>query len=605
MTIILETLQTQRCRQLLLLFVALLLVSLPARPAASPEMAAVMDDLVATLCAGRTAAEIDDLDQDTILAATTAEQRHVLATEHWVFEVDAPAIVSVMRDKAQQTPPFWLEEYGFEKTDMVARNEHNTYEVWQKAFPAGPVGLGINGFERHRPHYFVAVGPQDPDGTVNISNPRPDPREIYTFAPGSSIYHDWPGLVLTETPEELTGHHLLPTIRGRAREAELIGAFRETAHPASETPDMVVLTWSDDPQTTQTIQWRVASTVETDFAVYYREKDGAADAAWGATPSTSVLLDDRNIINEPRVLWHTATLEGLTPDTAYEYAIAETGTSPEEAYAAFHTAPAAKEPFSFFWMSDTHSNTESIPLLEAAWEKHPDVAFLTISGDLVGTGQQRDDWDMLFANYEDFLKHRPLVPSIGNHDAIDGLGSELYRTLMLLPDNGPEGFGRGKSFSIEYSNMLLISLDVTSSVPDQSAWLERTLRDSDAQWKVAVLHFPPYSLTHSYEEIQEEWGTLFDRYHLDIALAGHVHYYLRTHPMYGGEVVDSPAEGTVYLVSVAIPGRVRDFEQPDYVAMMDISGTHSCPAFVVEDNRLTMYAYTEDGGILDTFTIEK
>ncbi len=594
----------RRIGTLVFMFALSLAASQPAW-AASPPVAKVMDELVATLCAGRSAEESADLDDATILAALTPDQRRILATEYWSFDVSTPVVVSIMRDRAQKTPPFWLEEYGFEKTDLTARNEMYTYEVWRKAYPAGRVGLGINGFERHRPHYFVAVGPQQPEETVTITSVVPGPQEIYTFEPGASIYHDWPDLVLTDTPEQLTGGLLLPTIRGRAREAQLIGAFRETLYPASETPDMTVLTWSEDPETTQTIQWRVAEEVETEFRVFYRKKSDTPDNGWLSVVSASVLLEDRNIINNPRVRWHRATLRGLEPGTEYEYAIAEASAAPGLPAAVFRTAPAGDTPFSFLWMSDTHSNTASIPLLQTAWERHPDAAFLTISGDLVGTGQQRDDWDALFANYEDFLQHRSLVPSIGNHDAIDGLGSDLYRSLLWLPDNGPDGFERGKSYSLRYGNLLLVSLDVTSSVSDQTGWLEATLRDSNAHWKVAVLHFPPYALTEEYPEIQEEWGALFDRYHVDLALAGHVHYYMRTWPIRDGVQREAPDAGVTYVVSVAVPGRERVADKPEYAKVLDLTGANTCQAFVVEEDQLTMYAYTADGEILDSFTIEK
>ena len=576
-----------------------------APPLSSPQVAAVMDELVATLYSGYSAEALAALDTETILEALDPIQRHTLATEYWMFDVDVPVVVSVMRHEAQETPPFWLEGQGYEKTRMTVHNELYTYEVWQKLFPAGRVGLGINGFGRHRPHYFVAVGPQDEDAAVTVTPFIPEEQVQYRVEPGASIYHDWPGLVLTEIPEALAGHILLPTIRGRAREAQIIDAFRETPHPAGDAPDMVVLTWSDEPQTTQTIQWRLAPTATEDFHVFYRQKD-AADDAWQAAPSASRLLNDRNIVNDPTVRWHTATLRGLLPGTVYEYVIAEASATPEAAVAEFRTAPADNEaPVTFFWMSDTHSNTESIPLLQQAWERHPDAAFLTISGDLVGTGQERDDWDVLFANYEEFLKKRPLMPSIGNHDAIDGLGSELYRTLLHLPDNGPAHFERGQSFSLRYGNLLLISLDVTAPIAEQTDWLEATLRDSDARWKVAVFHFPPYALTQEYPDIQEEWVPVFERFDLDVALTGHVHYYMRTWPIRNGEAVECPDDGVIYLVSVASRGRVRDAEKPEYAKVFDASGMHTCQAFVVDGDTFTMYAYTETGEIFDSFTLEK
>lgn len=580
--------------------VALLLQGLGAWAAPAPSVAAVMDEVVPKLATTLGAAELAALDDAAILALLTPEQRRILASEYWSFTVNVPVLVSVVRDTEQKTAPFWLEEAGFTKTGGVVRNDSYTYEVWQKAFPAGPVGLGINGFDRHRPHYFVGVGPQQDGGTVEITGAVPGPQEVFQFAKGATIYHDWPDLVVTEMPAELAGHLLLPTIRGRAREAQLIEAFRQTPHPSSATPDMPVLTWGGDPKTTQTIQWRGAVTEKTSGVVYFREK--AVEGGWATAETESVeLLADRNILNDPRVMWFTATLRGLKPGTGYEYAIgAADGPGGE-----FRTAPDGQTPFSFLWMSDTHNRDESVPLLKTAWEKYPDAAFLTISGDLVGTGQQRDDWDRLFVNYADFLRQRPLVPSIGNHDAIDGLGSDLYRSLFRLPDNGPAGFKRGQSYSLRYGNLLLVSLDVTDDIAAQTAWLDRTLGETDALWKVAVFHFPPYALDEEYPDIVAEWGTLFDKHHVDLALSGHVHYYMRTWPTNGGKRVDSPEEGTVYLISVAVSGRPGPKLRPPRAEVADFSGVPTCQAFVVDGNRLTMNALTPDGAVRDTFTLEK
>ena len=569
-----------------------------------PSIAAVMDELAAALCEGHTASEVAQLNDAVILRALNPEQRRILSTEYWHFDVNVPVLVSVMRETGQAVAPFWLEEQGFIKTDFVVRNENYTYEVWQKPFPAGKVGLGINGFDRHRPHYFVGVGPQTAGDTVAISNAEPAPQQVYAFKEGASIYHDWPDLVLTEVPEVFKGHALLPTIRGRAREAQLIGAFRETAYPASNTPDMTVLTWSEDPKTTQTIQWRSSIAAAHRNRLWYRVKESGRSEPWMMAEAESEVLYDRAIINDRRVRWHTVTLRHLRPGTVYEYTL-EAPDQEETSGSEFRTAPEESAPFTFFWMSDTHNRPDNVPVLNAARGKHPDAAFLTISGDLVGTGQERDNWDQLFHNYADFLRETPLMPSIGNHDAIDGLGSDLYRSLLRLPDNGPAGLTRGQTYALRYANLLLISLDVTEDIAPQRAWLEETLRESDADWKIAVFHFPPYALEREYPDIEQEWCTLFDQYHVDLVLGGHVHYHLRTWPLNAGNRVEKSSNGTIYMISIAIDGPGEKGEPRDYVEKMNLDGQAVCVAFTVEATHLIMRAYTADGALYDTFTLEK
>lgn len=568
-------------------------------------IAEVMDVLVTTLCEGRSMEELAALDDAAIMETLTPEQRRILGEDYWRFDISGPAVVSVMRDVEQPVVPFWLEDRGFVKTELLVRNELYTYEVWRKSFPTGAVGLGINGFDRHRPHYFVGIGPDSPDTTVSVSNILPPREGPYVFDVGASIYQDWPDLTLTEVPEVLQGHWLLPTIRGRAREAQLLSVFRETLHPASETPDMIVLTWSDNPKTTQTVQWRTAETAPSKPRAQYRRHGQTAEAAWHVVEAETTGLYDRNIVNNRKVRWHRATFSGLLPDTDYEYLVGDADANETVGPFVFRTAPDTDRAFTFLWMSDTHSREESIPLLRQAWDKHPDTAFLTISGDLVGTGQQRDDWDLLFHNYAFFLRERPLMPSIGNHDAIDGLGSELYRTLLHLPDNGPDGFERGQSFSVRYGNLLLISLDVTDDIALQRPWLEATLRDSDALWKVAVLHFPPYALDREYPDIEHEWCSLFDQYQVDLALSGHVHYHLRTWPLKNGVRAESSEAGTRYLVSVAVPGRIYPTDTPEYAEVVKTDGKATCTAFTIDGSRLIMNSYAADGALYDALILEK
>ncbi len=162
----------------------------------------------------------------------TPGDRGVLATQYWHFEANVPVVVSVMRDVKQTEVPFWLSAAGFRKTDLIVANEEYEYEVWQKSFAAGRVGLGINGFASHRPHYFVCVKPEPTSAKLKLSHFFPADQQVTEMRAGAFIYEDWPDLVLTKVPDVLTGQRLLPTYRGRAREAQLVQAFRKTPFPS-------------------------------------------------------------------------------------------------------------------------------------------------------------------------------------------------------------------------------------------------------------------------------------------------------------------------------------------------------------------------------------
>lgn len=554
----------------------------------------------------------DTLDRDALLAldeaaiqrAMTPEEREALATEYWTFEVNVPVIVTVMRHVEQAVAPYWLDARGFERTEMRVRNESYEYEVWQKEFPAGRVGLGINGFDKHRPHYFVGAGPLNPGDTLDIRPVFPENQAVYDFSEGASIYHDWSELVVIAMPEALRGHKLLPTIRGRARDAHLIQGFRETPFPATETPDQVMLTWSGDPRTTQSVQWRTSVAV-SEGRVRYRPKTTAEDAAWNEIEAQREALEDLFILNERKAHRFSATMAGLEAGTEYEYTVGGPDGTAQSGPYTFSTAPSDDAPLTFLFTSDTHNSPVSGELMTGAFDRHPEAAFSIITGDLVGTGQYRDDWDRFFTYNADYLPKRPLLPSIGNHDVIDGLGADLYLSLFTLPENGAPDIEPQRSYTLRYGNTLIICLDACSSIEAQTPWLRKVLEETDATWKFAGFHFPPYAPVREYPDIEREWLPLFEEYHVDFVLSGHVHRHLRTHPLRGGQVMNSPAEGVIYLITVGVPGRPRGTERSKLAAAADTSGAPHYIRFAIDGKRLHAQTINADGRVLDEFHIEK
>lgn len=581
---------------LLVLFVAF---AAAAEPTVQETVARIADRLHAALDAEALLA----LDEATLAKYVTPEDRAVLATRHWEFDVDVPATVYVMREISQATTPFWLAESGFEKTDMtIAATEGDMkFEVWRKKFEAGHVGLGINGFDKHRPHYFVAVKANEAGKKPAITNARPAWQEVHDLAPGAFYYHDWSELGVAAVPDEMAGGVILPTMRGRAREAHFIGGFRKTDTPSSAAVDQIALTWNGDPRTSAAVHWR-ASADTASGAVRYRGR--GAGGEWQTAQATAQTIEDKFIVNDRVVKRFTAALTGLATGTEYEYCIAAgsgTWTEPE----TFKTAPEPGTPFTFVFLSDTHNRPETGALLAKATELYPETAFMTISGDLVGTGQYREDWDALFHISAEHFRRLPIAPAIGNHDAIDGLGADLYLAQFALPENGPEKLQTERAYSFRYGNALFIMLDVMSPIREQNAWLEDQLKNTGDAWTFVVLHFPPYSPDESEPEINKEWVPLFDKNGADFVLGGHVHHYVRTHPLKGGEPQASAADGTTYLVTVSVSGRDRPPRSHPRAAVMKSSQAALCNVFTVDADRVTMKVIDAEGNVHDEMDIRR
>jgi hypothetical protein len=585
---------------------SLLLVLCLCMPVFGQPIQDTMDQIVTRFYANLTPDELRSLNQGRVLKLLTDEERHTLATKYWSFEVNVPVVVSLMRSVDQAEVPYWIEEAGFKKTDGIVKNDVQTYEVWQKSFDAGRVELGINGFDRHLTVYFVCVGPQTPGATVEITNIFPKDTSVIEMKRGAWYLRDWNDLYIEELPDSLVGQQLLTTCRGRAWEAHLVGAFRTTPFPSSDKPDDVILTWSESPTATQTIQWRSSAEVTTGV-VRYREAN-APTVTWTETPATSALIEDRLLMNDRYTYRHTAVLRGLKPATSYVYSA---GSHQNEAWTVnttFTTAPDGDTPFSFIYLGDIHCWRGVEGLLRTIEERHAETAFYIIAGDVTNTGLYRDDWDIVFEHARGVFDRKPVMWSLGNHDEPNGLGAWLPLALVEYPRNGPQGVEPERNYSFRYGNTQFLVLDVDTDPEIQADWMESQLSSADARHRIGVYHFPLYSLGRDdeYEAIRRRWEAVFAKHHLDLMLHGHVHYYLRTAPMRNGGVAKSFDEGTVYITSLGLEGRKisRQIQTPDYVEKF-MTGGPWYQKIDIDGDRIVYHAYDAAGTVCDELTIDR
>jgi hypothetical protein len=588
------------CLSYLWLLVLVLAACTPPRqPAAPATVADVMDHVITRIYEKVPPQKFGNIDEAFLLKAITAEEKKVLSTRYQHFDVNVPVVVSLMWNKDQAVLPFWLKDAGFVKTAGVVRNKEYEYEVWQKNFPAGEVQLGINGFDKHRPVYFIAVAPQNKTDKLAITNVYPD-YVLDTLRVGAFTYHDWSDLVLTEVPPHLAGQTLFTTVRGRAREAHVVDGFRKTDFPSSHQPDQLMLNWSGPTQTSIDIQWRTDTTVSDGVVRYW--KTGTADTL--VTAAEFKVLEDRMLYNDRYVHRHHALLTALSPGARYFYQAGSKHKNFWSAISSFETQPTVADHFSWVWFGDTHCFPDSGRIVSLAQRDNPDAAFYSIAGDIVSTGLYRNEWDQLFGYSHNAFASKPLMPVPGNHDRQDGLGAQLYYDLFSLPPNGPAKVDRESSYAFEYGNALFIMIDATQEVSAHTAWIEEQLKQTKATWKFVMFHFPPYNFEEPYLDIKEAWVPLFDKYHVDMVLGGHIHYYMRSKPMKAGQVVKSFADGTVYAVSISIPG-VHDNVTPEPYAVEQDPAGYYYQRMEINGKTLKYKAVSVQGKVRDEFTIVK
>jgi hypothetical protein len=593
---------------LALLSVSIALSSL-AHVGAHPSVHDTVAGVIERLKSEKSHEELKALAPATVVSELTEDEKHVLATEHVSFNVNVPVTVYVVRDARLKDDPFWLTSEKFTQTALLMKVNEDAFDVWRKDFDAGRVGLGVNSLSGLGDHYFVVLKPQQAGDPIEVSSIYPGRHSVAILKNGERVYDDRNDKLAAEVPAELDGHVLLRGDNSRRREGQLVDVFRFTPYPATERPDHVVLTWSGDPKTTQAIQWRTSTEVDRGFVQFQKKSDfnrfnpGRPVRVQAETKP----LTNATLVNDTTVHRHTVELTGLEPGTTYVYSVGDGSDEGWTELAEFTTAPAGVVPFSFIYMGDAQNGLDRWgTLVRNAFRERPDAAFYVMAGDLVNRGAERDDWDSFFQNATGIFDRRQLVPCLGNHEYQNN-DPGLYLEQFALPVNGPASIGVERAYSFEYSNALFVVLDSNQPPETQTAWLEEQLANSNAVWKFAVYHHPAYSSSPRRDnpEVRRQWGAIFDKYHLDMALQGHDHAYLRTYPMRNEQRAGSAAEGTIYVLSVS---GTKFYEQGDldYIEYgMTNVATYQVLDIQISGNRLVYRAYDIDGNKRDELIIEK
>ncbi len=173
-----------------------------------------------------------------------------------------------------------------------------------------------------------------------------------------------------------------------------------------------------------------------------------------------------------------------------------------------------------------------------------------------------------------------LLPVLGNHDVEDGHGDAQAASLGMP--------GRWYSARLD-DDVLFLGLDSNQAGnPAQLAWLAAALDDNRTGWKIAALHHPPYSAGRhrSSIEVRQAFAPLFERFGVQLVLAGHDHDYQRSKPL----------GGTTYVVSGGA-ARVRPTAKASFTEVA-FSTRHFTELHLYDDH-LILRALDQQGRVFD------
>jgi len=383
--------------------------------------------------------------------------------------------------------------------------------------------------------------------------------------------------------------------------------------PTSQ-PDRIVLSWSGDTATTQSVTWRTSIEVAESFAELAEAGDSPKFAA-----NKKTLTADREVVESGNMSYHShsITFTDLKPDTMYCYRVGQ-GSKWSEWF-TFTTGSQSAQPFSFLYFGDAQSglNTGYPRLVRQAFRFAPEARFAIFVGDLVNKGDNEHEWDAWFSAKEFLAAKYPMMPVPGNHEHTGRVLTKVWRPLFTLPENGPDSM-KESCYTFVYNGVRMIGLDsskdaYTRGGGETAKWLENVLDTNESQWVIVYFHHPIYSPGKGRNEVA--WRTamkpIFDKYQVDLVLQGHDHVYSRTGlhtPKV--DVVDlsnaselDPDSKTVYVSSMSGEKMYEADVKPFFVK--SLTDTQLFQIISIDGNTLTFTAKTATGQVIDAFVLEK
>jgi acid phosphatase type 7 len=563
-------------------------------------------------------------DGDALLDQLHHAERLALARGYLRFTVDRRVVVDVAVPRA--SIPFWIAEQGFERTRLVLENVDTAWQVYRRRFPAGTVGLGVNGLDRTPvAHYVVFVRPAEPDRQAPIITMNDRTAASWNSAiaiAGVSAARDF-RKPFKAVPKELVGSIMLQPLHDDRHSVLLArGRVWKTRVVSTEHPSQVTIAFGSDPARELVWTWTTSPEVRSTRLRIGTDSSGSFGWGEGGSPeslefrvlrgeSTEVAV--RDLLNDPVIRRHRVAVTGLLPSTVYRYSLGDGTANGWGPWQPVKTAPERRDGLLFLYLGDAQTGLEGWGrLLGKATARHTGIDFILLAGDLVDRGNERSNWDHFFLRAASVFDRVPLMPCVGNHEYLD-MGPRLYRAYFELPRNGPSGIATDLAYHFETGDACFAVLDSTVAAYDsdaaarQAEWLDKILAQTRATWKFVMMHHPIYP-SHPWRDIpalRERLVPTFDKHHVDFVLQGHDHAYQRTYPMRAHVRARTPAGGTIYLMAVSGDKFVEQTDRP-YVEV-GRSGVSTYQIFEIEpgSNRLTYRAWTLEGTVVDELSIVK
>lgn len=190
-------------------------------------------------------------------------------------------------------------------------------------------------------------------------------------------------------------------------------------------------------------------------------------------------------------------------------------------------------------------------------------------------------------------EHVKFYAVLGNHDVEEGRKDQVSYPMFNM--------GGSNYYSISRNNGQIdfFMLDSTDLSTTQVGWLENSLRESRAIWKLAALHHPIYSSGKKHGSdlrLRKLVEPLFTRYRVQAVFAGHDHVYERTKPQQGIQYFITGAGGKCRAGDIDMKSECR-------AASYDLD--NSFMLIEADEREMSFKSISEKGDLVDSGVIKQ
>ena len=446
---------------------------------------------------------------------------------------------------------------------------------------------------------------------------------------GVTVYLD--GVSIGETNEngqvtttEFVATAVVKTLRAEDADGNVSYAmtlYGMTAMPTDATPIYVAAKAVTDSETQQAISW-LSNPLQSDKAQVRYATKAAYDAAGGTAEvfadiaitvsGTSEVLEFDGFTTATdnyATLVNNVVLTGLTRDTEYVYQAGD-GTVWSDVMTFSTTLKNGDT--NFFVIGDTQGSSSTDQAAVAAianliGSSDIDYDFGVQTGDFVDNAGTYQQWADVLSSFSSGFGDTDMIHVMGNHEYEGNSDGSFGRALNMLPDE--------KYYSVTYGSVYVavINYQYTNNaarIQEAVSWLIEDAKESDAIWKILVMHQPPYytNPTGGNSYANTYIPAAVDEAGIDFVFSGHDHAYARTQPMTGGAVDNE--NGAVYIISGSTGEKSYDviLSESNHYAVATNDYTSIYLSVEATGTTFTVTAYNVVNGeaqIFDTYTMTK